>query len=83
MTPFGSKTVDRSMVRLIATKRIATGIVSGVAGLVGLGLFFGTRHANDANTTMMFGVFLLITFGGGAWSLRDGLRLRKMLLERS
>jgi hypothetical protein len=78
----GPRMVDRTTVRLIATKRLATGIVSLCAGVVGLGLFFGKAHANTTNATLLFVLFLLITFGGGAWSLRDGLRLRRELMRR-
>ena len=64
--------VDRSVARMIAFKRIATGALSiacGVALIVALVI-----HGSPPPVA---GVALLIFFGGGGWTLRDGLRLRK------
>lgn len=72
------KSVDRSIARLIATKRIATGIVSIAAGCTGL-VWVILRHGNVGNAHMLVAAFLVICFGGGAWSLRDGLRLHHEL----
>ncbi|HVJ93508.1 MAG TPA: hypothetical protein VM580_27090 [Labilithrix sp.] len=69
-----AKTVDRSIARMIAYKRISTGIVSmacGVALIVGLAL--------KRSAPPIAGVALVIFFAGGAWTLRDGLRLRREL----
>jgi hypothetical protein len=54
------------------SKRIITGslsIATGVALIVGL-----VVHGSPPP---MAAVALLILFGGGAWTLRDGLRLRR------
>jgi hypothetical protein len=70
-------TVDRSIARMIAFKRIGTGLVSlafGVAFVVAVSL-----HGSPPLTTTALGA--LIFFGGGAWTLRDGLRLRRELLR--
>lgn len=68
------RTVDRSFARMVALKRIVTGCVSiacGVALVVGL--------AVHGSPPPVAGVALLVFFGGGAWTLRDGLRLRREL----
>jgi hypothetical protein len=75
------KTIDRAFARLIATKRIATGILSLAAGCAALA-WVVVRHGEVGNAKLMFGVFLAITLGGGAWTLRDGLRLRAELRKR-
>jgi hypothetical protein len=67
-------TVDRSIARMVALKRIITGSLSiacGVALLLALAI-----HGSPPPVA---GVGLLIFFGGGAWTLRDGLRLRRAL----
>lgn len=67
--------VDRSLARMIAMKRIVTGSASlalGVA-LVVMALVRGDVPA------VPFALALAAFFGGGAWSLRDGLRLRRAL----
>lgn len=64
--------VDLGFARLIATKRIITGSLSiacGVALLVAL--------AWHGKPPAVAGLGLLIFFGGGAWTLRDGLRMRR------
>jgi hypothetical protein len=72
------KTVDRGVVRLIATKRIGTGLVSMAAGSAAIA-WVVARGGDLAGAGLQFGLFLLICFGGGGWSLRDGLRLRREL----
>lgn len=69
------KTVDRSFAKLVATKRIVTGTASVVTGVVFtvILIFHGTRPPPVA------ALALLIFFAGGAWTLRDGLRLRRDL----
>jgi hypothetical protein len=70
-----ARTVDRSFARMVAIKRIVTGtlsIICGVGLIVGLLLHRGS-------TPPIAGLALLIFFGGGAWTLRDGLRLRREL----
>ena len=69
------RTVDRSIARMIATKRIITGslaLMAGVAMTV-IALMHG------ASPTPQLGLALLIFFAGGVWTLRDGLRLRREL----
>jgi hypothetical protein len=69
------RTVDRSIARMIATKRIITGCLAFSAG-VGL-LAYAIHHGGPP--TPGLGLALLIFFGGGAWTLRDGIRLRREL----
>ncbi len=71
------KTVDRSIAKLVATKRIVTGsmsLIAGVAVIVGVLMHGGSPPP-------MAGLALLIFFGGGYWTLRDGIRLRRELLR--
>jgi hypothetical protein len=60
---------------MIATKRIVTGSLGLVAGVVLSGL--AVSHGGRPPPSM--GLALLIFFVGGAWTLRDGLRLRREL----
>jgi len=69
------RTVDRSIARMIATKRIITGCLAFGAGLALT--VFAVQHGGAP--TPPLGLALLIFFGGGAWSLRDGVRLRREL----
>lgn len=69
------RTVDRSLARLIATKRVITGSL-GIACGVGFVAFAVMRGAEPSPA---IGLALLLFFGGGAWTLRDGLRLRREL----
>lgn len=66
-------TVDRSIARLIAYKRIVTGVLAFAAGLATLVL------STTRPFTPLSLVALALFFGGGAWALRDGLRLRREL----
>jgi hypothetical protein len=70
------KTVDRSIAKMIAYKRISTGALAFLAG-VGLTI---AAVVHGSPPTPPLGLALLIFFGGGAWSLRDGLRVRRELL---
>lgn len=67
-------TVDRSIVRMIAFKRIATGALSIACGfgLIVALVVHGSPPPSAALALVLF-------FGGGAWTLRDGLRLRREL----
>lgn len=65
-------TVDRSVARLIAYKRIVTGSLSLACG-VGLVIALVIHGAPPP----IAAVALVIFFVGGAWTLRDGLRLRR------
>ena len=69
------RTVDRSIARMIATKRIITGCLALCAG-VGLSI---AALLHGGAPTPGLGLALLIFFAGGGWTLRDGLRLRKAL----
>jgi hypothetical protein len=69
------KTVDKSIARMVAMKRIATGSMSLAAG----GVMFYVTLEHGTGMTPLIGVALLLLWGGGAWTLRDGLRLRKAL----
>lgn len=67
-----AKVVDVSVARFIALKRIGTGALSlvfGVALIVAL--------AVRGNPPPLAGIALILFFGGGAWTLRDGIRLRR------
>jgi hypothetical protein len=70
-----ARMVDRSMARMIAWKRIVTGTLS-LSG--GLALSAVTTLQGRPLTPLLI-VALLIFFAGGAWTLRDGLRLRREL----
>ncbi len=66
--------VDRSFMKMVCIKRIVTGSVSiaaGVALIIAL-----IAHGSPPPVA---GIGLLIFFGGGAWTLRDGLRMRREL----
>ena len=69
------KTVDRRLAQAIAIKRIATGLVALSFG-VALAVLV-VRHGGTPSALAWLGV--LIFWGGGAWTLRDGLRLRREL----
>jgi hypothetical protein len=72
------RTVDRSIAKMIAYKRLVTGTLAITAGVVTtvVGMTSGRSM-----TPPLF-LALLIFFGGGAWALRDGLRLRRELAGR-
>jgi hypothetical protein len=69
------KTVDKSIARMIAMKRIATGTSSLMAG--GVLLYVTIEHGTGPTPLLVLGLLLL--WGGGGWTLRDGLRLRRQL----
>ena len=75
MRPVMPRTVDRSIARMIATKRIVTGSLGMIGGVVLTVL--AIRHGGTP--TPALGLALVIFFVGGAWTLRDGLRLRREL----
>jgi asparagine N-glycosylation enzyme membrane subunit Stt3 len=66
--------VDRRLAQAIAYKRIATGMAALVGGVVMIGL--GLTHGG---TTPLIVLAVAIFFGGGAWALRDGVRLHREL----
>jgi hypothetical protein len=69
-----ARTIDRSFARMVAFKRIVTGSLSLACGV---GLIVAL--AVHGSPPPLAGVGLLIFFGGGAWTLRDGIRLRREL----
>ena len=69
------RTVDRSIARMIAYKRIVTGSLALAAGV---GMCF-VAYNHGGTPPPMLGLALLLFFGGGTWTLRDGLRLRREL----
>lgn len=69
------RTIDRSIARMIATKRIITGFLALSAGIGLLGI--AIHHGGPP--TPALGIALLIFFAGGVWTLRDGIRLRRAL----
>ena len=70
-------TVDRSFARFVALKRIFTGTLALLcgAGIVTIAL----RHDHPGVPTSGLVLVLAIFFGGGLWTLRDGIRLRREL----
>lgn len=71
------RTVDRSVARMIAYKRIVTGSLAFAAGI---GMIVWTNVLGQRPTPLL-GVALALFFVGGGWTLRDGLRLRRELLR--
>ena len=69
------KTVDRSIAKMIATKRIVTGSASVITGIV----FLVILAAHGTRPPPIAMLALAIFFAGGGWTLRDGLRLRRDL----
>ncbi len=71
--------VDRSIAKMITYKRLITGTLGMTAGCITtyVGLTSGR-----AMTPQLF-LALVIFFGGGAWTLRDGLRLKRELARTS
>lgn len=67
--------VDRSIARMIAIKRIVTGSLAIAAGVA----FSAVTVVQGRPVTPLLVVALLIFFTGGAWTLRDGIRLRREL----
>jgi hypothetical protein len=72
------RTVDRPTARLIAYKRIMTGSLSIASGIV-----FAVLVALHGSPPPIAAVAFLLLVGGGSWTLRDGLRLRRAVQERS
>ncbi|MDB4946201.1 MAG: hypothetical protein JWP97_5735 [Labilithrix sp.] len=71
------RTVDRSIAKMIATKRVVTGSLSIVAGLA----LAGYALSIGAHPSVRLGLALLIFLAGGSWTLRDGLRLKRDLRQ--
>lgn len=69
------KTIDRSIARMVALKRMVTGTLALLAGFIML--YVASEHGGAPPPAMI--AALLIFFVGGGWTLRDGLRLRREL----
>lgn len=69
--------VDRSIARAIAWKRLVTG---STALAFGCGVIVAVAIHGTGMTAQAV-VAVLLFWGGGAWALRDGLRLRRELLR--
>lgn len=67
--------VDRSFARLVAYKRIMTGSLSLTAAVV----FSIAVALHGGAPPISFAIAIVIFVGGGIWTLRDGLRLRREL----
>lgn len=78
------RTLDRGTVKLMAIKRLITGTLSMALGIFAI-VFAAQRQAaggvSDLQTKLMFAALLAICFGGGAWSLRDGIRTLRMIRQ--
>ena len=66
--------VDRQLAQAIAYKRMFTGTAALIGGVVMIGL--GMTHGGAKPLVVLA---IAIFFGGGAWALRDGVRLHKEL----
>lgn len=73
------RTVDRSIARIIAVKRLITGTLAISAGVITT--VIGITSARPMTPSLFLA--LMIFFGGGAWALRDGIRLRRELTSSS
>jgi hypothetical protein len=60
---------------MIALKRMATGLLELVFGVVLV--VSAVRHGGTPSPLLVFA--LVLFFGGGVWTLRDGLRVRREL----
>lgn len=69
-------TVDRAFMKMVCIKRLVTGTLS-----LGAGVALIIALAFHGNAPPIAGLALLIFFGGGAWTLRDGLRMRRELRQ--
>jgi acyl dehydratase len=69
--------VDRSFARLVAYKRIMTGSLSLAASVV---LSIAVALHGSA-PPLAYAAAMVIFVGGGLWTLRDGLRLRRELRQ--
>jgi hypothetical protein len=73
-------TVDRSFARFVALKRIFTGTLALVCGAGMVVLALRRSHPGQPSVpSVALVVVLAIFFGGGLWTLRDGIRLRREL----
>jgi hypothetical protein len=70
-------TVDRSFARFVALKRIFTGTLALLFGSAMV--WVALRQDHPAVPRIALVLVLAIFFGGGVWTLRDGIRLRREL----
>ncbi|MDB4998396.1 MAG: hypothetical protein JWM74_5828 [Myxococcaceae bacterium] len=70
-------TVDRSFARFVALKRIFTGLLALVCGAAIVAIAMRPDHPSVPSFALV--LVLAIFFGGGLWTLRDGIRLRREL----
>jgi hypothetical protein len=71
--------VDRGFVRFMMMKRLSTGTACLVGGVAAFG-FTATHYAElQAKQWALLALLHVICFAGGAWMIRDGLHLRKLL----
>jgi hypothetical protein len=69
-------TVDRAFMKMVCIKRLVTGSLSLA---LGVGLIIALAY--HGSPPPIAALALLIFFGGGAWTLRDGLRMRRDLQQ--
>lgn len=74
--PYPARTVDRSVAKMIAYKRIVTGTVS-LCLAAAIAILGTLREGSKPLVALGFVIFA----AGGRWTLRDGLRLRKELQQ--
>lgn len=71
-------TVDRRLAQLIAYKRIVTGVLGLLAGAAVIAL-----AVSHGGLSPLIVLALALFVGGGVWTLRDGIRLRRELAHRA
>lgn len=69
-------TVDRAFAKMVCFKRIVTGSLSIASGIVLI-----VALIEHGSAPPLAALALLILLGGGVWTLRDGLRLRRDLQQ--
>jgi UDP-N-acetylmuramyl pentapeptide phosphotransferase/UDP-N-acetylglucosamine-1-phosphate transferase len=74
-----ARMVDRSMAKMIALKRMATGSLALGAGVAMIVVVAVQQRPLSPLILLALALF----FGGGAWTLRDGVRLRRELNRTS
>lgn len=75
MSLMKAKTVDRGIARVIAYKRLFTGTL----GLAGGVLMIVIAFMHGGMPPPLLSLAACIFIGGGAWALRDGIRLHREL----
>ena len=71
--------VDKKFAQMVAYKRVFTGCAGFIGGVV-LIVLLATRQAQlNQRTLISAAIALALFFGGGAWSMRDGLRVLREL----